>query len=261
MATFSHLHSSALDQELGTDDSTQLFTSARRQNAINAGVLAFADLTECYRRESTITCSNGIREYNLLSTVNVRDGDYLRLAKQRPEWTLTDSNSNLRTVSGEDFPRREVEWLNQFEPGWRDSTGDTPQCYYERMDGGRRLIGLSPPPRIGSSETAILRLPFVARPPVMTASTDVPFTSSQGTRTDLEPYHHAFAHYGASELEKLRKDDHAVLTQMQIFLAYVQRFLDGLKPKGGHQVKHARSYFGESRQGRYSVSGIKAWPW
>ena len=261
MATFSHLFSSALTQELGSEDSTQLFTTARRQDAINAGVLAFADLTECYRRESTITCSNGTGEYNLLSTANIVDGDYLKLSKQRPEWTLTDSNSNLRTVSGEDFPRREVEWLNQYEPGWRNSTGDTPQAYYERMDGGRRLIGLWPPPRIGSSETAVIRLPYVARPPVMTASTDLPFTSTAGSRTDLEPYHQAFAHYAASELEKLRKDDQAIATQMQVFLAYVQRFLDSLKPKGGQQVKHARSYFNEARQGRYSQSGIRAWPW
>lgn len=267
MATFGDLYSSALHQELGTDDSTQLFTDARRKKAINAGVLAFADLTECYTRESTVTCSNGVGEYNLNSSVNIAGEDFSRLSgKQRPEFRLVSSGAataaSTRYTAGENFERRDVQWLDQYEPGWRDSTGDTPAFYYERMDGGRRVIGLYPPPRIGSSESGFLRIPYVAQPPGLTVDTVVPFTSTDGNvRGDIVPYHQAFAHYGASELEKLRKDWQASATQMQIFLGYVSRFMQSLKPKGGTTIKHARSYFTESRRGSAMVSGEKAWPW
>ena len=49
MTLFSSLYSARLDRELGTDDSTVLFTTARRKAAINEGQAEFADLTECLR--------------------------------------------------------------------------------------------------------------------------------------------------------------------------------------------------------------------
>src|SRR5687767_14189493 len=148
---FSHLYSSALTQELGTDDSTRLFTDARRKTAINHGFLQFADMTECALRQSTVTCSNAVSEYNLLSTVNIPGGDYLRLSKQGPEFhhvTSGGASSNCTTfmVGPDQFPRREIVWLNQNEPGWRASTGGTPGAHYERVDGGRKVFGLVPAP-------------------------------------------------------------------------------------------------------------------
>lgn len=259
MATFSHLFSSALDLELGTDDSTRLFLTARRQSAINEGVQQFADLTECFTRQSTVVSSHGIAEYNLLSTVNVAGGDFVRLAKQRPEYQLTSSHGGssaiVTYISGENFERRDVEWLNQYEPGWRQSTAGTPRVYYEREDGGRRLLGLFPPPDIGSSESAKVVLPYVAKPSTLTSDTDVPFAiastaagPSTGIRTDLEIYHQAVVHYGAHKLEKLRMNYDGSQTQMQIFLGYVQRYLGDHRPKGLKTVKHARSYFAETRR-------------
>ena len=252
MAAFSHLYSSALHQELGTDDSTQLFTDARRKNAINNGALTFADLTECAVRQTTVTCSNGVAEYNLLSTVNVPGGDFLRVASQGPEYQLMSSGGassrSTQFIAGPDLPPREIWWLNQYEPGWRSSTGGSPHAYYERMDGGQRLLGLVPPPRIPSSQVGVTLLPYVAKPSTMTADTSIPFTFGSTTRDDLEPYHQALAHYAASELEKLRLDTDASARQLTFFLSYVERFLRTMRPHGPKTIGSARQYFGESRR-------------
>lgn len=257
--TFSHGYSSALDLELGTDDSTRLFLTARRKSAFNEGIEQFADLTECFTRQSTVTSSHGVAEYNLLSTVNVPGGDFVRLSKQRPEYQLLSSGSTktITYVSGEKFERRDVEWLNQYEPSWRQSTAGTPRFYYERMDGGRRLFGLYPPPEIKTSQTAKVVLPYVAKPPVLTSDTEVPFSvastaigASTGIRTDLEGYHHAIVHYAAHKLEKLRANTDGSQSQLQIFLGWVSRYLGDQTPKGGQTLKLKRSYFAEVRQRR-----------
>lgn len=264
MATFSHLYSSGLDRELGTDDSTRLFTTARRRSAINEAMLAFGDLTECALRQSTVTCSNGIAAYNLLSTVNVTAGDYLRLSKQGPEYHLSDSNDNVTYIAGESmFPRREIPWLNEHEPGWRSTNVGTPTSYHERMDGGQRFFELVPPPDIGSSETGTVLLPYLAKPNTLTSDTDVPFTFGSTVRTDLEPYHHALPHYGAYVLEKLRLDEEASQRQLQQFLGYVTRYTQLMEPKGPRTVRVARTYFGEVRRerGRDDWTEYTPYPW
>jgi hypothetical protein len=260
---FAALYTDRLDEELGTDDSTRLFTTARRKHAINQGIRQVADLTECYIRESSITCSNGVGEYDVLSTVNTTAADFVRLSKQEPEYRIVSSGSSGSTqyVSGKDFRRTTVQWLDEFEPGWRNSTGGTPQFYYERVQTGKRLIGLYPPPKVGTSQTAVLRLPYVARPSSLTSDTDVPFKdSSLATRNDFEPYHEAFAHFGAYRLEKLRVQPEQSNAQLQTFLGYVQRWLGALKPKGGTSVKPARSYFAAARGRGPGYGGLNAWP-
>lgn len=261
---FSQLYTDRLDEELGTDDSTRLFTTARRKNAINQGIRQFADLTEAFTKESSITCSGGVGEYDVLSTVNTTGGDFVRLSKQEPEYRLVSSNStaagSTSYVSGPDFRRTTVQWLDEYEPGWRNSTGGTPQYYYERTQGGARYIGLYPPPKIGSSEVGTLRLPYVARPSSLTSDTDVPFKDSTlANRPDLEPYHEAFAHYGAYRLEKLRMQPEESNAQLQVFLGYVQRFLGALRPKGGTTVRTSRNYFGEARSRGPRYSGLTPW--
>lgn len=261
---FSHLYSSALDTELGTDDSTRLFITARRQRAINQAQLTFCDLTECAIRQSTVPCSNGVREYNLLSTVNVPGQDFLRLAKQGIEYHLISSGSSASTtfIAGDLLPRREIQWLNQYEPGWRSSTGGTPDAYYERFDGGQRLLGFKTPPAIKSSETGKVILPYVAKPSSMTSSTDLPFTFGSTVRDDLEPYHQALVHFAASDLEKLRLNTEASQTQLQIAMGYVQRFLVSLQPKGGQTIRQMQNYFTNSRrQGRQNDIQVVPYPW
>lgn len=264
---FAELYSSALTHELGTDDSTRLFTDNRRKRAINRGVQEFCDLTGCALRQSTITCSNGVGEYNLNSTVNIVNGDFSRYAPQQPEYHLISSGSSAST-SFSVLQRREIPWLNQYNPGWRGSTGSTPEHYYDRPDGGRRFFGLEPPPRVGSSEVGKVIFPYLAKPSSMTADTNVPFTFSDTngstTREDLEPYHQAAVHYAAYELEKLRRDYEASKMQLELFLGYVQRFKNQQEPQGGMQVRLARNYFNEMRSRRSAeddeIGGVP-YPW
>ena len=262
---FSELYSSALDHELGSDDSTRLFTTGRRQRAINRGLQEFADLTECCLRQSTITCSNGVGEYNLLSTVILANGDYLRLSAQMPEFHLVSSGSSASTTitAGADFPRRDIPWLNDYTPGWKTSTGATPQFHYLRADGGRLLFGMSPPPRIGSSEVGRVVLPYLAKPSSMASDTDIPFTFGSTVRSDLEPYHVALVHFAAGELEKLRRDHEASQFHFQQFLGYVQRYVLAQRPPGGQTVRLGRSYFAEvtDRRGRDDWTRSTPYPW
>lgn len=259
--TFLELYGARVDEELGNADSTMLFTTARRKFGVNEGIRQFADLTECYIRESTISCSNAVSEYSVLSTVNVPGADFSRLGKPQPEFVFTDSNDIVTYRSGDDFRRTTWEELNERHQGWRTSTGGMPQVYYERVNAGVRVVGLYPPPTVGSSQSAKVRLPYVAVPFELTDDTHVPFQQSSGgpTRTDLAPYHMAFAHYAAHQLEKLRVAPDDGARQLQFFAAYVQRFLGAVNPKGGRVVKAVRNYFSEARCGPRS-SGPRAWP-
>ena len=260
---FSQLYGARLDEELGTDDSTRLFTDVRRKYAINEGLRQFADLTECFTKESTMASSNAVGEYDLLSTVNIPDADFIRVSKQQPEYRRTSSGSSGSTAytAGDDLRYATVQWLDQYEPGWRNSTGGTPRYYYERVQGGKRLFGLYPPPRLGSSESGRVRLPYVARPSSLTGDTQVPFKdSSLGTRHDLEPYQMAYVHYGAYQLEKLRLQTEESQRQLDAFMTYVQRFLGELTPKGGRMVKVVRNYFGDARRRGPARGGLNPWP-
>lgn len=244
---FSHLTSSALDRQLGTDDATQLFTTARRKDAINEAVTEFNDLTECFIKESTVTCSNGVATYDLGSTVNIPDDDYIRLPKRRPVFVKTSTSGTVTYRSGEDFLERDLTWLNQNEPHWQESTGGTPNAFYLKENGATISFGLYPPPQIGTGESAKVILPYLPQIPPMTSSTDVPFSG----RADLVPLHQGLVHYAAAQLEMLRPDPQASQTQMQYFLAYVQRFTGNVRKKGGHIIAAAVNYFGNARRGSW----------
>ena len=255
MATFKNLWKSELSIQLNNSDTSVLFTSTRRQQAINDAVEEFADLTECLIRQSTIACSCNTREYMLLSS-GVLGGstDFTRLAKQGVEYhhvsSHAGSSARTRTVAGDEFPRRDIEWLNRAEPGWRESTTpcELPTGYYLRADGGNLYLGLKDVPDIGSSETGKVLVPYVARPAPITSSAAEPFTVNSSVRTDLRIYHRAFPHYAAYKLLPLIGDLQGANQQLQTFLGYVARYTQNQRPKGGQHVTLARSYFRESRR-------------
>jgi len=251
MTQFSSLWNRLLTQELGTDDSTQLFTDARRQAGINDGLFEFADLTECFVRVSSVLWPGGTAEVDLNSTVLVSSGDVLRLAsKQSPMVRYTDASSQVTVIAGNDLRQVDVAWLNRYEPGWQVSTvassvKQLPQRFYLRPDGGSMYFGLWPTPSTGSSATINVSIPYVARPPVL-ASTDgsvEPYTYGGQCRTDLRLYHRAAVHYAAHQLEKLRRDEQASDRQLQKFLTYVTRYTQSARQKGGTALTFARSYF------------------
>lgn len=247
MATFDQLTGIYLDSELHSADSTVLFTSTRRAQAVNDGHAEFCELTECLLRQSTVVCSCNTQEYNLLSSATLGSTDFVRIAPRGIEYHLLSSHggssARLTQLAGHDFPRRDIEWLNDYEPGWKQST--TPQMptgyYVDERNGGYR-IGLDFPPDIGSSEVGKLIVPYIARPAPMSNSTDVPFTVGSNARSDLYPFHMAIVHWAAHQLEKLRGDEEASDRQLAKFLSYVQRYTEKVRKRGGTFVKLAKQY-------------------
>lgn len=250
---FEKLTKDELHITLNNSDTSVLFTGTRRRQAINDAVEEFADLTECLVRQSTITCSCNTSEYLLLSSGTLAGStDFSRFAKQGVEYHHISSGSSgrTRTVAGDDFPRRDIEWLNNHEPGWRESTTpvDLPEAYYLRPDGGNLYIGLTNPPDIGSSETGKLVVPYVAQPTPMTSSGEEPFTVGGSVRYDLRLYHKALPHYAAYKLLPLLGDMQGSQEQLQKFMGYVARYQQAQRPKGGTHVMPARSYFREAKR-------------
>jgi hypothetical protein len=245
---FTTLYKTQLHLALNSNDTSVLYTSTRRQAAVNEGLQEFADLTECYVRRSTLAISCNTTEV-VLSTI----ADFSRPSKDGlSEFWLTSSGSSATTQiqAGDDFVRRDELWLNRYQTGWRQSTTPgTPNAYYLRPDGGQWLVGFNIRPDVGSSEVAVLRVPYVARPVAMTASTSVPFTDASGnTRHDLTPYHQALVEYAAYKLLPLIGDMQGAGTCFQKFLAYVERFKQAMRPKGGTHITMARSYLSEARR-------------
>ena len=248
MTIFSSLYGERLSRELGTDDSTNLFTTARRKSAINEGQTEFAEVTECLLRRSTITLTGGTAEYDLTSTAVIAAGDFVRFAQEQVVVTYTDASSNVQVLSGDTLPRRDLDWLNRYEPGWQVSTVASttmqlPAIYYERMEGGARFLGFWPTPSTGSSASMTATIPYLAAPTTLTNDTAEPFTVNSSLRTDLRWMHQALVHYAAHQLEKFRKDDQASDRQLQKFLGYVTRYVQGVRRKGGSNLTTAKNYF------------------
>lgn len=248
MPQFSALWGDALTTELGTNDTSVLFTDARRKHAVNEGYRQFADLTECFVKRSTVTVSSSAQEFNLNSTSVLPGGDFLRVSGEAPVYRKTDTAGNTQDYAGdESFPQRDIAWLDSAESGWRSTVTGDPAGWYLRRDGGALYFGLDRPADVSTSETAELIIPYVALPSSMTSDTAVPFAVSTNYRTDLTPYHQGMVHYAAHLLEKMRRDKQAAQEQLQLFLGYVSRYLAVTRPKGPRSVRAARSYFKQAR--------------
>lgn len=249
---FSSLYGSRLDRELGSADSTQLFTTTRRKAAINEGLQQFADLTECYQATADIAWPS--KQISVDLSTYAGSTDFVRLTSEGASVTYTDSNGLAQVIGGDDLPRVDRTWLTRYRPGWQVSTVSTgtlqfPSAQFVDTEDGAYRIGLSPTPSAGSTgATLTVRVPYVARPQALTSDTVEPFTDTNGTvRADLRIYHQALVHYAAAQLEKLRRDTQASGEQMQQFMAYVERFKAASKRKGGQAIALATNYFTRRR--------------
>jgi len=261
---FLALYGDALDTELGTADSTILFTTARRKAAVNEGQRQFSDLTECLQKLSSVTVSSGGQSFNLLSTAILSGSSlapFLRMSKDGPVYITRDtSGTPQQIIAGDDFPQRSIAWLDAADPGWRSSNAGTPSAWCLQPGAGRLNFTLNTPADVSTSETAELLISYVYKPSSMTDDTHVPFRFSSLARTDLQPYEQALVHYAAHKLEKLRKDTEASQMQLQAFLGYVQRYVSATRPKGPRSIRASKSYFLDARRGGYEQGGPLA-PW
>ena len=264
MPQFSQLYGDDLTTELGTNDTSVLFTDARRKHAVNVGLRQFADLTECVVKRSSVTVSSSAQEFNLTSTTILSGSSrFLRMASEGPAYITTDTAGIQQILAGdENFPQRAIPFMDAVEGGeWRSTqTPATPTGWYERVDGGARYFGLDCPADVSTSETVELLIPFVQQPSSLTSDTAIPFAVSSNYRRDLEPYHQGLVHYAAHLMEKLRRDDERADRQMQMFLGYVQRYNAQNRPKGPRGVRAGRSYFARARRGQYEAGSLRA-PW
>lgn len=256
MPQFSQLWGDRLTTELGSNDTSVLFTDARRADAVQQGLQQFADLTECCVIQSSITVSSGVREFNLLSSVLAGSSvaPFSRMADQGPVYIKSDSAGNRQYIGGDEFPERKVPFLDAAEDGWRSTTAGDPQGWYQRVSGSARYFGLDCPANVGTSQTAEILVPYI---PVLStiADTAVPYSG----RSDLQMFHQASVHYAAHLMEKLRKDVDASDKQLQAFLGYVTRYNSQKQKKGPKAVRASRSYFENARLRREVGSPLAPW--
>lgn len=249
--TFSDLYSTRLNIELGSED-VVLFTTVLRKQAVNDAQAAFVRLTGCTKRYANISISDGTQEYDLEAVT-----DYIRQLGS-PSIKIAESGVTDTYIQGhEAFPRRDPEWLDQTEPGWRSASAGTPHCWYIREDGGSTYIGLHAKPDVGSGETWTLITPYLADPAAMTATTDVPFTFSSSPILRLYPYHQALVHYAAAVLEPLRKNYSGYDRQMKLFSGYVANYVAQHTEDALTQITLRRDYYGESMA---PVQDPRRWP-
>jgi hypothetical protein len=238
--TFLELYGAKLDRELGSADTTLLFTTARRKAAINDAQQEWVRLTESFTREASVALVDGTAEYDLEAVVTA--ADYQWLCEQGLEVNIVDASGNTRTLAGDELPRRTIAWLNRYDPSWRSAAAATPLAHYIREDGGTVTVGLYPAPSIGAGATWTLRVPYVARPADLTLDADVPFSVAGNAKAALYAWHQALVHYAAGLLERLRKDRVASDAQMQLFGAFVTDYLQRHRARAPQHITFQRSY-------------------
>jgi len=225
---FKALYGEALDFELGSYDTTELFTTARRKLAVNRAQREFARLTQCYIREFLTPLVSGTASYDVGGVAADAFVDFSR----RPVDLVRTRGVD---VAATPLQRHDVPWLDLHKPGWRDSgTAGVPEVVAYNPDGGAATLLLTPTPLVPAGETWSLRLAALVTPADMVSDTDVPFRHASDSLTSLEPYHWALAHFAASLLERLRKDTDAVEKQLTLFGAYVQDYQGSQRPLGQH---------------------------
>lgn len=234
---FSQLYGAQLDIELGTSDTTQLFTTARRKKAINDAMHNFERTTSCTARLGQIPIVTGTGEYNLMSAFP----DYFSLEDRREPKIKRVNGSSVTWIEGENFVRRTPTQLDREDPGWMADPNGTPTAWYLRDDAGSTFIGLDPPPDKGT-ETWTLYVPYLATSTDMSADSDIPFTLNAVPSLRLAVYHQALVHYAAGVLEPLRKNYSGANRQMGLYAGFIAQYETEKRKKGPSQVTMRRNY-------------------
>ena len=235
---FSGLYGTELTRELGSADTTTLFTTARRKAAINAAQLEWVKRTECLTRQTSVALVDEQQEYDLDAITNA---DFGWIATQGVSVKVVTASSTYY-VEGDDLPMTTVDALTAALPGWRAISAGTPHTAYLRSDGGTFNLGLHPAPSIGAGETWTALVPYVCVPADMSADADEPFTIASNAQQRLRFWHRALVHYAAADLEKFRKDLTRQSLQMQLFEAEIAKYTATQQPPNGAPMRMAVIY-------------------
>lgn len=240
--TFLQLYGELLHRELGSEDTTALFTTARRKQAVNDAQLEFAKQTECFTKSVLVTMVDDTREYDLEA---IAADDFIAPARDGFEYVYTDAAGNLTYLTGDDFPRTDIYRLGLEEPGWHQIEATTlPSSYYLREEGGKVYLGLVPAPDVTAPATATVAVRYLAIPPDMVSDSDEPFSLTAGSdpKRSLRPWHQALVHYAAALLEPLRKNFPAEQRQRALFASIVADYLQRHRPRNGTRITMAHNY-------------------
>jgi hypothetical protein len=253
--TFRELWDLELTKRLSSSDTTRLFTTARRQAAINRGAMTFARLTSC----CVADCPLGVLLVDGQGWVAVST-PASAFYNFSPQGLLLRRQNAAGKVWDVPLVRRGSEWMDRYRPGWRVWCADA-----TKLNGGvpeefvwwpGNFYGLSTEAAAGNwgrdGIVSVFPLPFPSQfagelwqlvaiqwevPATMNADTDLPFVSSSSPSPSwLESYHPAVADFGAYQLEKLRRDVAAQDANLQAFNEHVQRYLGTRRQRGGDEV-------------------------
>lgn len=240
---FEQIYGEAISHELGSEDTVRLFTTTRRQNAVNRAQKEFARLTRLsLQRELTTAVTTGVTSYNLDTLSSSR---FVNFTKTQPRLAVTTIATGA--IAYTELAVRSVVWMDENAPGWRDTaTEGVPDTLVHDGANGVNVGLLTPEPNVPATETWQLVVPYQANAADM-ADGQTPFDG----RPDLEPYHWALAHFAAAILERLRKDADAEKAQIAKFGAYVQDWNEQRGRKGAkRRVTQQRDYLGEVSRGK-----------
>jgi hypothetical protein len=243
---FSQLYGSQLDIELGSQDRSQLFTTARRQKAINDAMHNFERMASCTPVLGTIAITDGVAEYDLLGNFS----NFVSLQERRePSIRRVSGSGSVTWIQGEDFPRKTPTFLDRDEPGWEADPKGVPNGWYLRDDAGTSYVGLTPPPGpAASGETWTLYVPYLASSDDMVSDGDQPFTINGIVFAILAPYHQALVHYAAGLLEPLRKNYSGAQRQMGLYAGYVAQYETKKRKDGPNQITMRRTYLRDAQR-------------
>lgn len=240
--TFAELYGAELDIELGTADRTQLFTTARRKQAVNRAIATFVRQTNCTKVYGEIEIVDGQGEYDLYAffprIIRVSGDPSIRITR----------GTSVRYIQGPDaFPRFEPEELDRVRPGWRSASAGRPDGWFLREHQGAFYLGMTPAPDITTGDTWDWIVPHTVLPEDLGNDSAEPFTIGGSAMTRLRPYHPALVHYAAGLLEPLRKNYTDAQRQMQLYTGYVAQYLQQQQQDGQSVVTFSRNYLAESR--------------
>jgi hypothetical protein len=251
--TFSELWNGGLNVELASEQTT-LFTAALRKKAVNDAMQTFVRQTGCTVAYGEMSIQESEEEADLFAFLT----DFIRLAGDPSIRIVTELTAATRYIQGrEAFPRRNPEQLDWLESGWRAAPDSTPSFWYLRKHLGRLYLGMHPPPAVKEGEIWDWLVPYVAKPTVMVADADVPFTISGESVLDLEQWHQALVHYAAAQLEPLRKNYSGVTRQMAMYTSYVAQYLQQERASGQDQITLVQPYYGANRS---RARDPRSWP-
>lgn len=234
-----------------------LFSTTRRKAQVNNGCREFARLTDCVKKNGSLTLVDETATYDLEATFT----DYWWLSRlEGVSIAIVNGSTTRYLVEGRDFIRKDKRRLDREHPGWRGWSPGSPRLMYLDTNGGQLLLGFAPAPDFATDDVWTATVPYVPEVPDMSADVDEPFTFSSNVVKHLRPWHMAPVHYAAHKLEWSRKRYDVAKEQLALFSALVADYHDKQGLPGGDSVAIIHDYMAAvNARGTFAGDGMVDW--